>query len=149
MTDAEQQLSTILGRSVDGPARVVVSKVGLDGHDRGARVICQGLRDAGMEVVYAGLRRTPDELAQIVLEEDAEVLGLSILSGAVVPLTQKVVGALKARGIDDVLVVVGGITSPGIVAELGDLGIDGVFGPGTPIRDVVAFIESQRLLSPA
>ena len=89
--------------------RVVVTKVGLDGHDRGVKVIAQALRDAGMEVVYAGLRRTPEEIARIVLEEDADVLGLSILSGAVVPLTRRTHEALKAQGLDDVLMVVGGI----------------------------------------
>ena len=85
------------------PLRVVMTKVGLDGHDRGVKVIAQALRDAGMEVIYAGLRRTPEEIAEIVLQEDADVLGLSILSGAVVPLTRKVLDALKAREIDDVL----------------------------------------------
>ena len=89
------------------PIRVVVTKVGLDGHDRGVKVIAQALRDAGMEVVYAGLRRTPEEIARIVLEEDADVLGLSILSGAVVPLTRRTREALAAQGLDDVLLVVG------------------------------------------
>lgn len=125
------------------PIRVVVSKVGLDGHDRGAKVIAQGLRDAGMEVVYAGLRRTPAELAQICLQEDASVLGLSILSGAVVPLTRKVIAALAELGLDDLLVVVGGITSGEIVAELAELGVRGAFGPGTTIEDVVEFVEAN------
>ncbi len=84
------------------PLRVVMTKVGLDGHDRGVKVIAQAFRDAGMEVIYAGLRRTPDEIAEIVLQEDADVLGLSILSGAVVPLTRRVLTALKARDVDDV-----------------------------------------------
>jgi methylmalonyl-CoA mutase, C-terminal domain len=125
------------------PIRVVVSKVGLDGHDRGVKVIAQGLRDRGMEVVYAGLRRTPAELAQICLQEDAAVLGLSILSGAVVPLTRKVLDAIAAAGLDDLLIVVGGITSGEIVAELGELGVKGAFGPGTTIEDVAAFIEAN------
>ena len=94
------------------PLRVVLTKVGLDGHDRGVKVIAQALRDAGMEVIYAGLRRTPEEIADIVLEEDADVLGLSILSGAVVPLTKRVVEALTKRELSDVLLVVGGIVTP-------------------------------------
>lgn len=125
------------------PIRVVVSKVGLDGHDRGAKVIAQGLRDHGMEVVYAGLRRTPAELAQICLQEDAAVLGLSILSGAVVPLTRKVLEATAAAGLDDLLIVVGGITSADIVAQLSELGVEGAFGPGTTIDDVARFIGAN------
>ncbi|MQA06714.1 MAG: methylmalonyl-CoA mutase [Streptosporangiales bacterium] len=123
--------------------RVVVTKVGLDGHDRGAKVIAQGLRDAGMEVIYGGLRRTPDELCEIVLQEDADVLGLSILSGAVVPLTRRVVNAMQERDLDDVLLVVGGITSPQIIEELRDLGVLGVFGPGTSMDKVVSFIKGN------
>ena len=125
------------------PIRVVVSKVGLDGHDRGAKIIAQGLRDSGMEVVYGGLRRTPEELAEMVLQEDADVLGLSILSGAVVPLARRVVKALEDRGMDDVLLLVGGITSDEIVRRLGELGVDGVFGPGTPMRDVVEYTKQH------
>ena len=123
--------------------RVVVSKVGLDGHDRGAKVIAQGLQAAGMEVIYGGLRRTPDELCEMVLQEDADVLGLSILSGAVVPLTRRVATAMKDRGLDDVLLVVGGITSPEIIEELRKLGVVGVFGPGTPLEKVVSFIQDN------
>lgn len=125
------------------PIRVVVTKVGLDGHDRGAKVIAQGLRDAGMEVIYGGLRRTPEELCEIVLQEDADVLGLSILSGAVVPLTRRVVNAMQARDLEDVLLVVGGITSPDIIEELADLGVLGVFGPGTSMDKVVTFIRDH------
>jgi len=125
------------------PIRVVVTKVGLDGHDRGAKVIAQGLRDAGMEVIYGGLRRTPQELCEMVLQEDADVLGLSILSGAVVPLTRKMVEAMTARGLDDVLLVVGGITSREIVEGLRELGVEGVFGPGTSMDQVVSFIRGN------
>jgi methylmalonyl-CoA mutase C-terminal domain/subunit len=123
--------------------RVVLTKVGLDGHDRGVKVIAQALRDAGMEVIYAGLRRTPDEIARIVLEEDADVLGLSILSGAVAPLSRRVVEALRVHGIDDVLVVVGGIVSAEVAAELETIGIKGGFGPGTPMSEIVAFIREH------
>ena len=129
--------------ATSAPVRVIVSKVGLDGHDRGAKVIARGMRDAGMEVIYAGLRRQPDELAEIALQEDADCIGLSILSGAVVPLTRRVVAALEARGMEDVLVVVGGITSPQIETELAEIGVEGVFGPGTPIERVVSFTREQ------
>ena len=125
------------------PIRVVVSKVGLDGHDRGVKVIAQALRDAGMEVVYAGLRRTPEEITRIVLEEDADVLGLSILSGAVLPLTTRVKAALVAQGLDDVLLVVGGIVPPEIRKPLADLGVTGIFGPGTALTEVIGYIRDN------
>lgn len=123
--------------------RVVVTKVGLDGHDRGVKVISQALRDAGMEVVYAGLRRTPEEIARIVLEEDADVLGLSILSGAVLPLTKRMREALAAQGMDDVLVVVGGIVPAETREELVKLGIEGIFGPGSPLAEIIAYIRAN------
>lgn len=119
--------------------RVVVAKAGLDGHDRGAKVIARAFRDAGMEVIYAGLRRSPSELAETVLQEDAQVLGLSILSGAAVPLTRRIAEALHERGIDDVLLLVGGIASPAAVQELKTLGVAEVFGPGSSIADIVRF----------
>jgi methylmalonyl-CoA mutase, C-terminal domain len=125
------------------PLRVVMTKVGLDGHDRGVKVIAQALRDAGMEVIYTGLRRTPDEIAEIVLHEDADILGLSILSGAVVPLTRRVSEALAARDIDDVLIVVGGIVTDETRKELGDLGIQGVFGPGSSLNQIISFIHEN------
>lgn len=123
------------------PIRVVLTKVGLDGHDRGVKVIAQALRDAGMEVIYVGLRRTPDDIARIVLEEDADVLGLSILSGAVVPLTRRVLEALRAQQVDDVLMVVGGIVPEPARAELQELGVQGVFTPGTPLTRIIDFIR--------
>jgi methylmalonyl-CoA mutase C-terminal domain/subunit len=128
----------------EAPIRVVVSKVGLDGHDRGAKVIAQGFRGAGMEVIYTGLRRSADELAETVLQEDADVLGLSILSGAVVPLAARVMDALRARGVDDVVVLVGGIISPAVADELRALGVDDAFGPGTSLAEVVE-ITRQRV----
>lgn len=125
------------------PIRVVLTKVGLDGHDRGVKVIAQALRDAGMEVIYAGLRRTPEEIARIVLEEDADVLGLSILSGAVVPLTKRVHAALKEHQIDDVVLVVGGIVAEPARVELNELGVTGVFSPGTSLKEIVTFIRNS------
>jgi methylmalonyl-CoA mutase C-terminal domain/subunit len=123
--------------------RVVVSKIGLDGHDRGAKVIAKGFRDAGMEVIYTGLRRDANELAEAVLQEDADVLGLSILSGAVAPLTTRVVQALRERGLDDVVVLVGGIISPQLAEQLRAAGVDGAFGPGTSLAEIVAFTEAR------
>jgi methylmalonyl-CoA mutase C-terminal domain/subunit len=121
----------------------VVSKVGLDGHDRGAKVIAQGFRDAGMDVIYTGLRRSAAELAETVLQEDADVLGLSILSGAAVPLTARVVGALRERGLDDVIVLVGGIVSPAVAEELRALGVNGAFGPGTSLDEIISFTRKS------
>lgn len=123
--------------------RVVVSKVGLDGHDRGAKVIAQAFRDAGMEVIYTGLRRRPEELVSIVLDEDADVLGLSILSGAVVPLSERSLDALRAAGLDDVVLLVGGIISPQVSRHLEELGVDGAFGPGASTRDIVEFVRTR------
>ena len=125
------------------PIRVVVTKVGLDGHDRGVKVIAQALRDAGMEVVYAGLRRTPEEIARIVLEEDADVLGLSILSGAVVPLTRRSREALNAQGLEDVLLVVGGIVPAESRKELDALGVKGIFGPGSSLTEIIGYIRDN------
>ena len=125
------------------PIRVVLTKVGLDGHDRGVKVIAQALRDAGMEVIYAGLRRTPEEIARIVLEEDADVLGLSILSGAVVPLTKRVHAALKEHQIDDVVLVVGGIVAEPARSLLKEMGVTGVFSPGTSLKEIVTFIRNS------
>ncbi len=130
-------------KRVGRPIRVVMTKVGLDGHDRGVKVIAQALRDAGMEVIYAGLRRTPEDIARIVMEEDADVLGLSILSGAVVPLTRRVQEALRAHQIDDVLLVVGGIVQDAARAELKDMGVEGVFTPGTSLAEIINFISSS------
>lgn len=125
------------------PIRVIVAKVGLDGHDRGARIIARAFRDAGMEVIYTGLRRTPEELAQIALQEDADALGLSILSGSVVPLTQRVIDALRTQGMEDVLVVVGGIISPEVSRALADVGVEGAFGPGSSLTDIILFTRRE------
>jgi methylmalonyl-CoA mutase C-terminal domain/subunit len=125
-----------------GRIRVVVSKVGLDGHDRGARIIAQGFRDAGMEVIYLGLRRQADELAETMVQEDADVLGLSILSGAVVPLTARVIASMRSKGLEDRVLLVGGIVSPQLGDRLIAMGADGAFGPGTPLAEMVAFTEN-------
>jgi methylmalonyl-CoA mutase C-terminal domain/subunit len=130
-------------RTTEPPIRAIVSKVGLDGHDRGAKIVAKGFRDAGMEVVYTGIRRNPEELAAAVLDEDAEVLGLSILSGAVVPLTRRVMEALHALELDDVVVIVGGIVSTKVTEELKALGVEGAFGPGSSLVEIVEFTQSK------
>jgi methylmalonyl-CoA mutase C-terminal domain/subunit len=121
---------------VNPPVRAIVAKVGLDGHDRGVKVVARAFRDAGMEVIYTGLRRRPEELAEIAIQEDAEVLGLSILSGAVLPLTSAVLDALRERDAET-LVVVGGIFGGEDRERLAALGVAGAFGPGTPLTEVV------------
>ena len=123
--------------------RVVIAKPGLDGHDRGAKVIARALRDAGMEVIYTGLRQTPEMIVNAALQEDADVIGLSILSGAHMHICPKVVSLLKAQGLDDVLVVVGGIIPEQDLAKMHAMGISGVFIPGTPMQAIVDFINTH------
>ena len=123
--------------------RVLVAKPGLDGHDRGAKVVARGLRDAGMEVIYSGLHRTPSQIVRAALDEDVQVVGMSILSGAHMRLLPEVVKGLKSEGLDDVLVVAGGIIPDSDQRELMDAGVHAVFPPGTPIADIVAYIEAN------
>lgn len=123
--------------------RVLVAKPGLDGHDRGAKVVARGLRDAGMEVIYSGLHRTPSQIVRTALDEDVQVVGLSILSGAHNRLLPEVVRGLREAGLSDVLVIAGGIIPEPDAAELRAAGIAEVFPPGTPIRDIAAFIEAR------
>ena len=120
--------------------RVLVAKPGLDGHERGARVVAYGLRDEGFEVVYTGLRQTPSQIVSAALQEDADVIGLSILSGAHNQICPEVVRLLKEKGLDDVMVVLGGIIPDGDLPGLAAMGITGVFRPGTPMREIVDFI---------
>jgi methylmalonyl-CoA mutase C-terminal domain/subunit len=123
--------------------RVIIAKPGLDGHDRGAKVIARALRDAGMEVVYTGLRQTPEQIVGAALQEDADVIGLSILSGAHNHICPKVTSLLKEKGMDDVLVVLGGIIPDLDLPRLADIGITGVFRPGTPMQDIIDFIATH------
>jgi methylmalonyl-CoA mutase C-terminal domain/subunit len=123
--------------------RVVIAKPGLDGHDRGAKVIARALRDAGMEVIYTGLRQTPEQIVTAALQEDADVIGLSILSGAHNHIAPKLMELLKARGLDDVLVVIGGIIPDVDIPKLKAIGIKGVFLPGTPMQDIIDFIAAN------
>jgi methylmalonyl-CoA mutase, C-terminal domain len=121
--------------------RVVIAKPGLDGHDRGAKVIARALRDAGMEVIYTGLRQTPEQIVGAALQEDADVIGLSILSGAHMHICPRIMELLKEKGLDDVLVVVGGIIPDMDIPRLNGIGIRGIFLPGTPMQEIVDFIS--------
>jgi len=123
--------------------RVVIAKPGLDGHDRGAKVIARALRDAGMEVIYTGLRQTPEQVVAAALQEDADAIGLSILSGAHMHICPRVMELLKDEGLDDVLVMVGGIIPDVDIPKLQRAGIKGIFLPGTPMQDIVDFINSN------
>jgi methylmalonyl-CoA mutase C-terminal domain/subunit len=123
--------------------RVIIAKPGLDGHDRGAKVIARALRDAGMEVIYTGLRQTPEQIVSAALQEDADVIGLSILSGAHNHIVPKLMGLLKEKGLDDVLVLVGGIVPDVDIPKLKALGVGEVFLPGTPMREIVDFIGAH------
>jgi methylmalonyl-CoA mutase C-terminal domain/subunit len=128
--------------------RVVIAKPGLDGHDRGAKVIARALRDAGMEVIYTGLRQTPEQIVEAALQEDADVIGLSILSGAHLHIAGRVMELLRARELNDVVVLVGGIIPDADVPALKALGVGGIFPPGSPMQDIIAFIR-QAVQPPA
>ena len=135
-----------------GVIRVLVAKPGLDGHDRGAKIIARALRDAGMEVIYTGIRQTPEMIAETALQEDVDVIGLSILSGAHVELFPRIFKALKERRVDDVAVVAGGIIPEVDRDALEKMGVKRIFGPGTPTTEVIDFIreiaaERSRSLS--
>ena len=121
--------------------RVVIAKPGLDGHDRGAKVIARALRDAGMEVIYTGLRQTPEQIVSAALQEDADVIGLSILSGAHLHIVGKVRELLDAQGLDNVVLLVGGIIPDADVAALKGLGVEGIFPPGSPMQAIIDFIN--------
>jgi methylmalonyl-CoA mutase cobalamin-binding domain/chain len=123
--------------------RVVVAKPGLDGHDRGAKIIARALRDAGMEVIYTGLHQTPEQIAETVIQEDAHAVGLSILSGAHMTLVPRVVNLLKDQGADDVVVTVGGTIPAEDIDELKKLGVSEVFTPGSSTQEIVDYIRQQ------
>src|SRR3982751_4721381 len=123
--------------------RVVIAKPGLDGHDRGAKVIARALRDAGMEVIYTGLRQTPEMIAAAALQEDADCIGLSILSGAHNHIAPRLMELLAEKGLDDVLVVIGGIIPDVDIPKLKGIGVRGVFLPGTPMQEIIDFINTN------
>ncbi len=123
--------------------RVVIAKPGLDGHDRGAKIIARALRDAGMEVIYTGLHQTPDQIVETALQEDADAVGISILSGAHMTLVPRILEGLKAQGLGDVLVVVGGTIPEDDAAELRELGVAAVFTPGAHTSEIVDFLREN------
>jgi methylmalonyl-CoA mutase C-terminal domain/subunit len=123
--------------------RVVIAKPGLDGHDRGAKIIARALRDAGMEVIYTGLRQTPEQIVSAALQEDADVIGLSILSGAHNHIAPRLMQLLKEKGLDDVLVVIGGIIPDVDIPKLKAIGVKGIFLPGTPMQEIIDFINAH------
>lgn len=125
------------------PYRVVVAKPGLDGHDRGARVIARALREAGFEVIYTGLHQTPEQIAETAIQEDADAVGLSILSGAHMTLFPKILDEMRARGASDVLVFAGGIIPDADIAALKKLGVAEIFTPGAPLGDITAWLATR------
>ncbi len=135
----DQATSKASGRKI----RVVVAKPGLDGHDRGAKIIARALRDAGMEVIYTGLHQTPEQIAETVIQEDAHAIGLSILSGAHMTLVPRVAELLSAQGADDVILTVGGTIPADDIAELKELGVAEVFTPGASTQEIVDFIRER------
>ena len=125
------------------PLRIVVAKAGLDGHDRGAKVIARALRDAGMEVIYTGLFQTPEQIVQTAIQEDADGIGLSILSGAHMTLFPLVLEQLKAQGAGDIVFFGGGTIPPEDAVELKQLGVKAIFTPGAPLQEIIDFVESE------
>jgi methylmalonyl-CoA mutase C-terminal domain/subunit len=132
-----------MSASSPAPLRVVLAKIGLDGHDRGVKVVARALRDAGLHVIYAGLWQTPEAVVRTVADEDADFLGLSLLSGAHMTLVPRVLKLLRDGGLEHVGVLVGGIIPEGDIAKLMAMGVARVFGPGTPLPDIVAFLREQ------
>ena len=130
--------------SMAHPIRIVLAKVGLDGHDRGIKVVARALRDAGMHVIYAGLWQTPEAVVRTVADEDADWLGLSLLSGAHMTLVPRVLELLRAAKLDHVGVLIGGIIPEADVAKLLDMGVARVFGPGTPLDEIIDFVKQRR-----
>lgn len=129
----------------DRKIRVLIAKPGLDGHDRGAKVIARTLRDAGMEVIYTGLRQTPEMIVEAANQEDVDVIGLSILSGAHLALTPRIMELLQQHDMNDVAVIIGGIIPPEDVDKLKEMGVAGVFGPGSDTGAIVRFIENLEI----
>jgi methylmalonyl-CoA mutase C-terminal domain/subunit len=126
-----------------GRIRVVVAKPGLDGHDRGAKIIARALRDAGMEVIYTGLHQTPAQIVETVIQEDADAVGLSILSGAHMTLVPRIVELLREQGVDDVVVTVGGTIPADDIPQLKELGVSEVFTPGASTQEIIDFIRGS------
>jgi len=130
-----------MSKETNRPIRVLVAKVGLDGHDRGAKVIATSLRDAGMEVIYTGLRQTPDMVVNAALQEDVDAIGISILSGAHMTVFPKIIQLMKEKGMDDVLLTGGGIIPEDDMKILNDMGVGKLFAPGTPTTEITGYIK--------
>lgn len=128
---------------MDEKIRVIVAKPGLDGHDRGAKVIARAFRDAGFEVIYTGLRQTPEQIVNAALQEDADVVGLSVLSGAHMTLCPRITELMRREGLDDVMVVVGGIIPDEDIPKLKECGIAEIFQPGASTQDIVAYVRKN------
>ena len=128
---------------VERKIRALVAKPGLDSHDRGAKVVARALRDAGMEVIYTGLRQTPEQIVEAAMQEDVDVLCLSILSGAHMTLFPRIIDLMKEKGLDDVLVIAGGVIPEEDISKLKDMGIAEIFGPGTPTRVTVDYVRNN------
>ncbi len=139
--DTQQQVQH--GSDTARKIRVLIAKPGLDGHDRGAKIIARALRDGGMEVIYTGLHQTPEMIAEAALQEDVDAVGLSILSGAHMALFPRIVEEMKKRGLDDVLVYAGGIIPDDDIPAIKAMGVAGVFGPGTPMEEAVRFVRDN------
>ena len=122
--------------------KVLIAKPGLDGHARGAKVVAQALKEAGMEVVYSGLHRTIDQIVNIAVQEDVDVIGLSIMTGAHIPITQKLFQKIREKGIDDKMVFVGGVIPSRDIPKLKELGVTGIFPGGTPLTETIHFLQS-------
>jgi methylmalonyl-CoA mutase C-terminal domain/subunit len=137
-------MTTTANPSSTRPIRVLIAKPGLDGHDRGAKIIARALRDAGMEVIYTGLRQTPELIVSAALQEDVEYIGLSILSGAHNVIVPRVMQLLRDRGLDDVQVVLGGIIPDADIEEMKQQGVAAIFPPGTPLESIVEFLRENR-----
>ena len=133
----------VYSRPVDRRIRVVIAKPGLDGHDRGAKIIARALRDAGMEVIYTGLHQTPEQIVETAIQEDADAVGISILSGAHMTLVPRIVEGLRENGAEDVLVVLGGTIPAEDAEELRSKGVAAVFTPGAPTSEIVDFLRSK------
>src|SRR5271157_1582074 len=125
------------------PIKVLIAKPGLDGHDRGAKVVAHALKEAGMEVIYTGLHRTVDQIVRIAIQEDVDIIGLSIMSGAHIPIVEKLMKKVGQEGIGDKMVIVGGVIPNKDIARLENLGVSGVFPGGTPFSDIVTFINDH------
>jgi methylmalonyl-CoA mutase C-terminal domain/subunit len=149
MTDRRHPPGPEAGLVTDNPIRMLIAKPGLDGHDRGARVMARAFRDAGFEVIYTGLFQTPEMIATAALQEDVDVVGLSILSGAHMALFPRIMEELRNRGLDDVLVIAGGVIPESDLPTIHQMGIASVFGPGTPMKTAIAFVREHTRRSPA